>query len=126
MIGARDSGTGASAIYPVLGCACFPTWTFVATDIEADSLDYARANILQHPANHGVLNFAHRIHLELRDPDASLIPTGVANSPLFHFTMCNPPFYTSWDDMQHSASIKSAKPSAVSQHTCLSELSQIS
>ncbi|KAI9641705.1 hypothetical protein NHQ30_009561 [Ciborinia camelliae] len=63
-----DIGTGASCIYPLLGCAQRPLWTFTGTD--------------------GVL----------------------LTSPSLDFTLCNPPFYTSTEDLVSSASLKQRPP----------------
>ncbi|SPO38726.1 uncharacterized protein PSFLO_04205 [Pseudozyma flocculosa] len=133
-----DIGTGASAIYPLLGCAVEPDWTFVATDIDSDSLAHARQTI-EDPANnrsvvvsssrttaqgdqHGPVTVDHalaqRVQLLLRSREDCLIPSDgeVASwdGPVrFDFTMCNPPFYLSEEDMRYSASFKTAKPNAV-------------
>ena len=40
-----DVGTGASCIYPLLGCRLDPSWCFVATEQNSEALDYARANV---------------------------------------------------------------------------------
>jgi hypothetical protein len=39
------SGTGASCIYPLLACSLRPSWSFIATDIDHDSLQSAGCNI---------------------------------------------------------------------------------
>lgn len=85
-----DIGTGATAIYPVLGCAIDPHFTFTATDIDETSLNNARS-VLEHPENnvHAVSNevashfavprdwplaLADRVDLKMRTPDQPLIP----------------------------------------------------
>lgn len=40
-----DIGTGASCIYPLLGCRLDPAWCFVATEYDQEALQYARANV---------------------------------------------------------------------------------
>lgn len=42
---AVSSGTGASAIYPLLACRQNPDWVFLATEIDAKSREYAIKNI---------------------------------------------------------------------------------
>ncbi|KAJ1025039.1 hypothetical protein NDA18_004325 [Ustilago nuda] len=103
-----DIGTGASAIYPILGIACFPHWNFTATDIDPNSLDYAKNHIIDHP-NNGT-HLSDRVSLLHVDPNASFLPdqqTGL------EFTMCNPPFYTSFEEMNRSASLKKLPANAV-------------
>ncbi|SOV02758.1 uncharacterized protein UDID_05951 [Ustilago sp. UG-2017a] len=103
-----DIGTGASAIYPILGIACFPHWNFTATDIDPNSLDYAKNHIIGHP-NNGT-HLSDRVSLLHVDPNASFLPdqeTGL------EFTMCNPPFYTSFEEMDRSASLKKLPANAV-------------
>ena len=103
-----DIGTGASAIYPLLGTSCFPNWRFVGTDVDGESLEYAREHVLGHPGNDGKLE--KRINLVyVKEQDPFLPPDGE-----YAFTMCNPPFYTSFDEMQASALAKRLPPNAVS------------
>lgn len=112
-----DIGTGASAIYPVLGTRCFPHWRFVATDTDEASLQYASTHIVDRASN----ALSDRIAL-LHSDGGAFVPRaegckqvgGKYEAQEVHFTMCNPPFYSSAHDMQRSASIKSQPPSAVS------------
>ncbi|KAI9816301.1 MAG: hypothetical protein M1827_001903 [Pycnora praestabilis] len=62
-----DSGTGASCIYPLLGCAQRPKWKFVGTDIDERSLHYARGNVAYN-------DLKSRIRLMRSAPDGELIP----------------------------------------------------
>lgn len=85
-----DIGTGATAIYPTLGCALDRGFTFTATDIDATSLANA-ARILQDERNNGhcgeegqarrlavqrdwPLDLASRIALQQRTAEQTLIP----------------------------------------------------
>ncbi|EGO58579.1 hypothetical protein NEUTE1DRAFT_144835 [Neurospora tetrasperma FGSC 2508] len=103
-----DIGTGASAIYPLLGCVQHPHWSFIATDIDAHSLSFAQRNI-------HLNKLQDRITLLHRTPDQPLIPF---DSPILttrgidkiDFTMCNPPFYSSPSDLLSSAAKKSRPP----------------
>lgn len=106
-----DIGTGASAIYPILGAACFPLWTFVGTDVDKASLAYASTAVVGH-ANNGD-SLSKRIALTPVDPDAAFLPPH-DSAVGFEFTMCNPPFYTSYDEMEHSTNLKKTAASAVS------------
>ncbi|KFY11431.1 hypothetical protein V491_07213 [Pseudogymnoascus sp. VKM F-3775] len=62
-----DVGTGASAIYPLLGCAHYPTWRFACTDTDPHSFTFARQNIAQN-------NLSNRIRLLQTDADGPLLP----------------------------------------------------
>ncbi|KAK0385649.1 hypothetical protein NLU13_6826 [Sarocladium strictum] len=97
-----DIGTGASCIYPLLGCAQRP-WSFIATDIDSESLSYAQRNVHMN-------NLEHRIKVVSRQPTDSLIPTEHLPATL-DFTMTNPPFYSSPDELSASAAKKSLAPS---------------
>ncbi|KAH9833054.1 S-adenosyl-L-methionine dependent methyltransferase [Rhodofomes roseus] len=111
-----DIGTGASAIYPLLGCQSNVHWRFVATDIDGKSLHYAQLNI------HGN-NLQSRMKLVKSEPGGPILRhvlTTTLQSPSlsttemsFDFTMCNPPFYSSKDDVQRSAEAKEYQPNAV-------------
>ncbi|KHE84194.1 hypothetical protein GE21DRAFT_5238 [Neurospora crassa] len=103
-----DIGTGASAIYPLLGCVQHPHWSFIATDIDAHSLSFAQRNI-------HLNKLQDRITLLHRTPDQPLIPFDsriltTRGIDKIDFTMCNPPFYSSPSDLLSSAAKKSRPP----------------
>lgn len=123
-----DVGTGASAIYPVLGVRCFQSWQMVGTDIDRDSLAFASENIVDHTSN--ASKISERIallHVKEDDPfilDGTSTRYDQVGGKLdprqsegvdFHFTMCNPPFYTSFEEMEQSAQFKRQPANAVSR-----------
>lgn len=82
-----DIGTGASCIYPILGNAEY-NWSFVGTDVDAISLDYAQEIINKNGLEKGIA-LRHQ-------KDGSEILKGVLNDKdRFDISMCNPPFYKS-------------------------------
>ncbi|KAK7044830.1 S-adenosyl-L-methionine-dependent methyltransferase [Favolaschia claudopus] len=101
-----DIGTGASAIYPLLSCSLNPTWSFIATDVDKVSLSCARSN-------------AEKNGLSARIQICETTPQALIFSPLqgpdirVDFTMCNPPFYSSHEDVAASAEAKEFEPNAV-------------
>ncbi|CAM1510972.1 Fc.00g084850.m01.CDS01 [Cosmosporella sp. VM-42] len=97
-----DIGTGASCIYPLLGCAQRP-WSFIATDIDAESLESAKRNVQLN-------NLEARIKVVTRNPDDSLIPLDDLSIENIDFIMTNPPFYKSTEEMVQSAAQKSRPP----------------
>ncbi|KAH7911146.1 hypothetical protein BJ138DRAFT_1185969 [Hygrophoropsis aurantiaca] len=102
-----DIGTGASAIYPLLACRLNPSWIIHATDIDDLSLHYARANVDRN-------NLQNRITVgqtKLNDPIFSIFDVDIDSQ--YDFTMCNPPFYNSAEDVARSAETKDYSPSAV-------------
>ncbi|TCD63039.1 hypothetical protein EIP91_006052 [Steccherinum ochraceum] len=104
-----DIGTGASAIYPLLGCRSNGHWRFIATDIDDTSIRVARSNIEE---NH----LQDRISLVKADetrPIFSLLSSPELDQVTVDFTMCNPPFYESRDEVLRSAEAKVAGPNAV-------------
>ncbi len=80
-----DIGTGASLIYPILGAREYG-WRFVGTDVNARSIQVARAIVEFNPGLRGI---------EVRQQaEASHIFVGVLLAgERFDLTMCNPPFY---------------------------------
>ncbi|KAL9617483.1 MAG: hypothetical protein Q9160_007746 [Pyrenula sp. 1 TL-2023] len=119
-----DIGTGASAVYPLLGCRLRDKWKFIGTgntrssvspqpiltvypnsDIDPKSLEYAKTNISRN-------NLSDSIKLIPTTPSNPLIPLSlISNLPTsLSFTMCNPPFYSSPEELLHSASLKSRPP----------------
>ncbi|KAI9222873.1 hypothetical protein BC828DRAFT_413674 [Blastocladiella britannica] len=83
-----DIGTGYSAIYPLLGCRLFPSWSFISTDIDERAVVAARSNIERN-------GLGDRIQvLHVLDPEGPLLSHLPAPPTV---TMCNPPFYESTD-----------------------------
>ena len=86
-----DVGTGASCIYPLLGCAAL-RWTWIATELDPASVDSARLNV-------SLNGWEQKI--EVREVEAP--SDGAAEAPVLagvlrpdeacDFVLCNPPFY---------------------------------
>ncbi|KAL2874874.1 hypothetical protein SGCOL_009994 [Colletotrichum sp. CLE4] len=97
-----DIGTGASCIYPLLGCTQ-RKWSFYATDIDSRSLEFAKKNV-------ELNNLQSRISVVARTPQDSVVPLKDLGIESLTFVMANPPFYTSEDDLLNSAKQKSRPP----------------
>ncbi|OAA63804.1 hypothetical protein ISF_04513 [Cordyceps fumosorosea ARSEF 2679] len=97
-----DIGTGASCIYPMLGCIQRP-WSFIAADIDDESLRWAKKNIEK---NH----LQHQIKLVKSNSDGPIIPIVSAPAEDVAFVMTNPPFYKSAEEMAQRAAEKSLPP----------------
>ncbi|OHW95266.1 23s rRNA (-n6)-methyltransferase [Colletotrichum incanum] len=97
-----DIGTGASCIYPLLGCTQRP-WSFFATDIDPKSLACAKKNVEFN-------DLQNRISVVARTPQDRLIPLDEIGVDKLSFLMTNPPFYTSEQDLIDSAKQKSRPP----------------
>ncbi|KIV97983.1 hypothetical protein PV10_01678 [Exophiala mesophila] len=113
-----DIGTGASAIYPLLGTQQYPNWYFLATELDAKSRSYALRNITQN-------SLSGRIKLIDTDSSGSILipdltpylPKRSSGSKLtstskLDILLTNPPFYTSPSDLAFSASSKSRPPNS--------------
>jgi len=83
-----DIGTGASAIYPMLGHRLFG-WSFLATETDEVALKAALLNV---ESNQEALKGI----TVIQQTDKSKIFTGIIKEKdRFDFTICNPPFHTS-------------------------------
>ncbi|RCH81615.1 hypothetical protein CU098_003620, partial [Rhizopus stolonifer] len=100
-----DIGVGASCIYPLLGCSSYNNWTFLGTDIDARSIDYATKNVEKN-------QLQDRIQL-VHNTDADRIFLLEKNETFYDFCMCNPPFYESKEALEEAASNKELEPYAV-------------
>ncbi|KAL2002202.1 hypothetical protein VTN02DRAFT_425 [Thermoascus thermophilus] len=99
-----DIGTGCCCIYPLLGCASRPRWKFVATDIDDKNIQFAQNNVSKN-------GLESRISVIKTEPSAPLIPLDTRISlERLDFTMCNPPFYESQEEMVASAEAKARPP----------------
>lgn len=87
-----DIGTGATCIYPLLGVAEF-NWSFVATDIDLDSLDTAQDII---DDNH----LDEKIELRQQLNEQQILKGILKDEDVFSAVMCNPPFYKSAEEAQ--------------------------
>jgi len=107
-----DIGTGASAVYPILGCAQRP-WKFIATELDEKSFEWAWINL----EKNGMLD---RVNLVRRTKSytedlSPLIPLDELGIKRIDFVMTNPPFYESEEDMNQRMEEKEDAP--VSTHT---------
>ncbi|KAF9880107.1 hypothetical protein CkaCkLH20_02061 [Colletotrichum karsti] len=93
-----DIGTGASCIYPLLGCTQ-RRWSFFATDIDDKSISYAKRNIDRN-------NLQNRISVVARRPEDNLVPLDELGADTLDFVMTNPPFYKSEEEAEICASKK--------------------
>ncbi|KAJ2842505.1 hypothetical protein J3B02_005557, partial [Coemansia erecta] len=101
-----DIGTGASCIYPLLGARVLKDCSFVATDINEESVSVAIANVEQNKLLDKIqiyLNPNKKVKLPLDNPGFS------SNS--FTFCMCNPPFYANEDEREALRNAKADAPS---------------
>ncbi len=86
-ISVLDIGTGATAIYPILGVAEY-NWHFIATDIDKSSIKTAQKIIDKN-------ELKHKIGLR-HQTNTSKIFNGIVNKDdRFSASICNPPFYKS-------------------------------
>ena len=101
-----DVGTGASAIYPLLACRQRENWRMLATEVDAESLEWARRNV---EAN----GLGDRIRVVEVEKDGELVPSGVLKKVAWiNFVMVNPPFYASEAEMAESARLKQRPPNS--------------
>lgn len=83
-----DIGTGASAIYPLLGNADYG-WRFLGVDIDAAALASAERIITANPGLADAIELRHQ-------PHPQHIFTGLLRSEeRFELSLCNPPFHAS-------------------------------
>ncbi|KAF9114477.1 Methyltransferase-like protein 16 [Mortierella sp. AM989] len=110
-----DIGTGASCIYPLLGCRRNDNWRFTATDLRADindrSIQYASKNIDSN-------KLQDRVTI-IKSTSTQIFPSGLFKDKeqKYHFCMCNPPFYEDEREIQEGFKAKGELPSAVCQGT---------
>ncbi|KAI8388739.1 uncharacterized protein BYT42DRAFT_491363 [Radiomyces spectabilis] len=110
VISGIDIGVGASCIYPLLGCANNKNWRFVGTEIDKRSLEYAKKNVWRN-------KLSDRIRL-IHNMDATKIFNFLeSDDSRYAFSMCNPPFYESKEEIEEAYLSKDLAPSAVCMGT---------
>eukprot|EP00003_Mantamonas_plastica_P009278 TRINITY_DN1865_c0_g1_i2.p1 TRINITY_DN1865_c0_g1~~TRINITY_DN1865_c0_g1_i2.p1 ORF type:complete len:533 (-),score=145.42 TRINITY_DN1865_c0_g1_i2:837-2435(-) len=88
-----DIGTGASCIYPLLGTRV-SKWKFIATELDATSVEYAVANV----ARNNLEQFITVRQVERSDQFLCGVVDQEDDPTQYDFCMCNPPFFESTDD----------------------------
>jgi 23S rRNA (adenine1618-N6)-methyltransferase len=83
-----DVGTGASAIYPLLGAREYG-WRFVATEIDPVALESAQRNVAVTP------DLAERIECRRQPSPGAIFRDVVRPGEHFDLVLCNPPFHRS-------------------------------
>jgi 23S rRNA (adenine1618-N6)-methyltransferase len=101
----ESSGVGASCIYPLLGCSMRQQWQFHGTEIDETNITWARKNVTLN-------DMASRIQVHPNTATGNILQLDAMGIECADFTMCNPPFYKSKEDMQRSLT-KDTPPSAV-------------
>ncbi|KEQ95112.1 hypothetical protein AUEXF2481DRAFT_29832 [Aureobasidium subglaciale EXF-2481] len=101
-----DIGIGASCIYSLLACSLRSSWKMLGTDIDPTSFTCANNNIEKN-------SMGSRITTKLNTSEDPLISPQAFGIDRLGFTMCNPPFYSSAEDMAISSAGKSNSPSAI-------------
>ncbi|KAH9009340.1 S-adenosyl-L-methionine dependent methyltransferase, partial [Lactarius hengduanensis] len=83
-----------------------PNWRIVATDVDTVSLASAQANVDRN-------GLSERISVLRADPTGPILfPSLVHPAASFDFSMCNPPFYASAEEVVRSAAAKALSPNA--------------
>lgn len=100
-----DIGTGASCIYPLLACKMNPNLKFLALDIDKDSVKIAKDNVK--------LNNMSGLIKVKRNKTDKIFPKRYLKDKVYAFSMCNPPFYSSRQEIEESRSFKVLEPSSV-------------
>ncbi len=90
-IAGLDVGTGANLIYPLLGAQVYG-WRFVATDIDAVSIRWARRLAAQNPS------LAAPIDCRQQSAPEAIFSGVIAPEERFAFSVCNPPFHASAEE----------------------------
>ncbi|KKK16290.1 hypothetical protein ARAM_002534 [Aspergillus rambellii] len=98
-----DIGTGCCSIYPLLGCTIRPRWQFIATDIDNDNIRTSSYTVKTN-------GLESRIRIVKTSPSDNLISLTALGVERIDFTMCNPPFYASRDELVASAQEKERPP----------------
>ncbi|GAA0871714.1 23S rRNA (adenine(1618)-N(6))-methyltransferase RlmF [Gangjinia marincola] len=94
-----DIGTGANAIYALLGVAIYD-WNMIGVDIQRDALAYAEGNVQLNPA------LSKHIELRLQSNPGNILCGILSAEEYVDFTLCNPPFYSSQKEADAATRLK--------------------
>ncbi|RWS17521.1 methyltransferase-like protein 2 [Dinothrombium tinctorium] len=110
---AIDLGTGACCIFPLLATRNNKNWSFIATECDPVSLEFAQRNVQINDLQNRILGkfilFIFKVYpliiflIVIPSHQHSLISHLCDSGDEFDFLMCNPPFFdTKFDDHQYS------------------------
>ncbi|XP_045473157.1 U6 small nuclear RNA (adenine-(43)-N(6))-methyltransferase [Harmonia axyridis] len=98
-----DIGTGASCVYPLIAAKKF-NWKIIGTEIDKESIIYAKQNVQQNLLEHFVL-------IHEATSNSILLELVTSSNRNFDFCMCNPPFFSSTQELDpFFKSRKSTRP----------------
>ncbi len=83
-----DIGVGANSIYPILGSQIY-NWQMVGSDIDEKAVQAAQANVDSNP------QLSKSVEIRHQKDNANIFEGIIQADEYFHFTLCNPPFYSS-------------------------------
>lgn len=105
-----DVGTGSSAIYPLLLSRLLPSAKFIATEVDEASYHSASRNVLQNGLEKTVT-----LHKTVPS-NPEIIPVSLISQNAKHkisITMCNPPFYSSSQQIEALRAKKHTPPEGI-------------
>ncbi|QDS72326.1 hypothetical protein FKW77_007761 [Venturia effusa] len=88
-----DVGVGSSCIYPLLACSARSSWKFIGTDIDDTNYNHAVYNVTSNSLDR-------RIKLVKTHPNEPFWSRGSLDFEKADFTMCNPPFFGSIEELK--------------------------
>jgi 23S rRNA A1618 N6-methylase RlmF len=109
-----DIGTGASCIYPLLGHRSMG-WSFVATDVDAESVQWARHNVSTNQLQSAI----EVRHVSPITAEAGpLLAALTAQDGQFDFVMTNPPFFSTLEEAASNPYKATAGMASASELVC--------
>lgn len=94
-----DIGTGANLVYPIIGSHEYQ-WQFVGTDIDPDSINWAKQLSQLNPKLKSALK------LRMQTNSSHVLHGIIKQNDRFTFSMCNPPFHASQEEAEQGSKRK--------------------
>jgi 23S rRNA (adenine1618-N6)-methyltransferase len=93
-----DIGTGANAIYPLLGCREY-NWSFIGSDVDSKAIANAES-IVKANSLHEKISFRQQKNSQ------HIFQSIILDGEFFDLTICNPPFHESLEEASRGTSRK--------------------
>ena len=94
-----DVGMGANCIYPLLGAQVYD-WQMVGCDIDISAVQNANVILSANP------QLSKSVEIRHQEEHANLFEGIIKKDEYYHFSMCNPPFYTSKENAERETKLK--------------------